>query len=231
MAQYWGRGEGCAANHRTERQRHNLESGFVTKNEQKLWRRLFAADRGRLSFRGFGPSTNFPHNRNNREHGVQIRGADRDNHDGRDPLGGPRNKQNQREMKCREEGHGDPKPHMPPQFPSHRNGKGNHRNRHKSRSCKIKSPEIHKQEPQKNSSENDAQTPPPGRCIFLSSTVMTLPKRTLQSPFQLRLCLQPLRDRKEHAQQERVGPPGCMPRTVRVPSLYLGRGSFMLVSA
>jgi hypothetical protein len=53
--------------------------------------------RGRaFTFGGFRPFHEFSDNRKNPEDHVQIREADRDGHEGRNPLGGPGNKQNQR---------------------------------------------------------------------------------------------------------------------------------------
>src|SRR5579863_7947195 len=65
------------------------------------------------------PFHELPDNRKNREHYIQIRHADRNNHEDRDPLAGPGDKQNQQDMKRRDYSHRDPKPNMSPQLPPH----------------------------------------------------------------------------------------------------------------
>jgi hypothetical protein len=71
------------------------------------------ADRGTL--RCIRPFHEFPHNRKNREHHDQIRRVDGGNRQCGNPPGTPGDKQNQGDMKSREDGHGAPKP-RPTQF-------------------------------------------------------------------------------------------------------------------
>jgi hypothetical protein len=110
--------------------------------------------------RGLRPLREFPDNGKNPEHDVQIRDAEGRNHDGGDPLGGPGNKQSQRELKRREEGHGNPKPRMPTQLPPQCNGEGDHRCRYDGRTREVKSAEIYKQQGEQQSAEHDAENSP-----------------------------------------------------------------------
>ncbi len=110
---------------------------------------------------GFRPLHESLDNGKNREHHDQIRRVNGGNQECGNPLGGPGNKQNQRDVKSRKDSHGAPKPSMSPQFPSHCDGNGDHRNREESRTRQVKSPEIYKQEAQYESADYDAQDPPP----------------------------------------------------------------------
>jgi hypothetical protein len=75
-----------------------------------------APRRGRSSLSGFGPFHELPDNSKNCKHQDQIPRVDSGNRDCRNPFRGPGNKQNQRNMKHREDRHGDPKPRMMTQF-------------------------------------------------------------------------------------------------------------------
>jgi hypothetical protein len=103
-----------------------------------------------------------PDNGKNREHCVQIRNADRDNHNGGDPLGVPGDIQNQQDMKSPQDAHGDPKPYMPSQSPLYCDSDTNHPNAIQYWPRKIRSSKVIEQPKDRDGPNNQAQHAPPG---------------------------------------------------------------------
>src|SRR5438876_748651 len=88
------------------------------------------------------PFNELPDNGKNREHRVRIRDADRDNHDRRDPRGGPGNKHNQQDMQRHYDSHREPEPSTSPEVPLYCDDKTKHHAAKQYWPCKIKSSQI-----------------------------------------------------------------------------------------
>ncbi len=123
---------------------------------------------------GFRPFHEFRDNSKNRQHQTDIRRPDPSNRQCGNPLRGPRNKQDQRDMKRCEDGHRAPEPPMPSQFPLYSNDETQHSDANQCWQRKIKPSRMIEEPDDRHACSHPGQHTPPGQAYFFGCFYVAL---------------------------------------------------------